>query len=80
MRSVGAFEAKTHFSALLDAVARGEEIVITRHGRTVARLVPAETGRGGRAAAEAAARIVARRRGVTLGDTTVRDLIAEGRL
>jgi prevent-host-death family protein len=39
MRQVGVLEAKTHFSALLDAVEReGEEIVITRHGRPVARL------------------------------------------
>ena len=39
-RSVGAFEAKTHLAALLDAVAAGEQITITRHGRPVARLVP----------------------------------------
>jgi prevent-host-death family protein len=41
MTTVGAFEAKTHFSALLERAAQGEEIVITRHGRPVARLVPA---------------------------------------
>ena len=41
MRSVGAFEAKTHLAALLDAVSGGEQITITRHGRPVARLVPA---------------------------------------
>ena len=40
MRSVGAFEAKTHRAALLDAVSAGEQITITRHGRPVARLVP----------------------------------------
>ena len=39
MREVGVLEAKTHLSALLDAVERGgEEIVITRHGKPVARL------------------------------------------
>ena len=42
MRSVGAFEAKTHLAALLNAVAAGEQITITRHGRPVARLVPPE--------------------------------------
>lgn len=42
MREIGAFEAKTHLSALLDAVAAGEEIVITKRGRRVARLVPPE--------------------------------------
>jgi len=38
--SVGAFDAKTHLSALLDRVERGEEVVITRRGKPVARLVP----------------------------------------
>lgn len=40
MITVGAFEAKTKFSELLDRVEGGEEIVVTRHGRTVARIVP----------------------------------------
>ena len=40
MREVGAFEAKNKLSQLLDLVERGEEIVITRHGKEVARLVP----------------------------------------
>jgi prevent-host-death family protein len=40
MRFVGAFEAKTHLAALLDAVSDGEQITITRHGRPVAWLVP----------------------------------------
>jgi prevent-host-death family protein len=44
MTSVGAFEAKTHFSRLLERVERGEEIVITRRGKAVARLVPAVGG------------------------------------
>ena len=39
-REVGAFEAKNTLGSLLDRVERGEEIVITRHGRPVARLVP----------------------------------------
>jgi prevent-host-death family protein len=37
---VGAFEAKNTLGSLLDRVERGEEIVITRHGKAVARLVP----------------------------------------
>ncbi|HEX9168155.1 MAG TPA: type II toxin-antitoxin system prevent-host-death family antitoxin [Roseiarcus sp.] len=41
MITVGAFEAKTHLSALLDKVAAGEEVVITKHGKPVARLVGA---------------------------------------
>jgi prevent-host-death family protein len=43
MATVGAFEAKTHFAQLLQRVERGEEIVITRRGKEVARLVPAAT-------------------------------------
>ena len=42
MREVGTFEAKTHLSALLDEVARGETIIITKRGRAVARLIPPE--------------------------------------
>ncbi len=38
---VGTFHAKTHFSQLLERVARGEEITITKHDLPVARLVPA---------------------------------------
>lgn len=40
MREVGAFEAKNKLSELLDLAEQGEEIIITRHGRETARLVP----------------------------------------
>ncbi|MDN5864750.1 MAG: type II toxin-antitoxin system prevent-host-death family antitoxin [Gammaproteobacteria bacterium] len=40
---VGAFEAKTHLSALLDRVERGERIVITRRGKPVAEIGPLST-------------------------------------
>ena len=42
MITVGAFDAKTHLSMLLDRVAAGEEVVITRHGRPVARMIGAD--------------------------------------
>jgi prevent-host-death family protein len=54
MNEFGAFDAKNKFSALLDRVENGEEIVITRHGRVVARLVP-DSGGIDRAQARAAA-------------------------
>ena len=42
MREVGILEAKTHLSALVDEVGRGgEDIVITRHGKPLARLIAA---------------------------------------
>lgn len=45
METIGAFEAKTHLAALLDRVAKGEKITITRHGVPAAMLVPVgETG------------------------------------
>lgn len=40
MDTVGAYEAKTHLSRLLDRVAGGEILTITRRGHPVARLVP----------------------------------------
>jgi prevent-host-death family protein len=45
METIGAFQAKNTLGSLLDHVEQGEQIVITRHGRPVARLVPnAEKG------------------------------------
>jgi prevent-host-death family protein len=53
MLEIGAFEAKNTLGSLLDRVEQGEEIVITRHGKPVARLVP-NTGGMDRAQARAA--------------------------
>ena len=52
MLTVTAFEAKTRFGKLLGRVAKGEEILITRHEKPVARIVP--EGRGSLEAARAA--------------------------
>jgi prevent-host-death family protein len=54
MLEVGAFEAKNTLGSLLDRVESGEEVLITRHGRPVARLVP-NSGRVDRTEARAAA-------------------------
>ena len=43
-KHIGADEAKTHLPDLLDRVEHGKELVITRHGNPMARLVPAELG------------------------------------
>jgi prevent-host-death family protein len=43
MQTIGAFDAKTHFSSLLERVEHGESFVITRHGKVLARLIPVET-------------------------------------
>ena len=50
MRSIQAAEAKTHLSSLLDEVERGETIVITRHGKPIARIVPEADSRQARIA------------------------------
>ncbi len=42
MKQVGIFEAKTHFSALVDDAERGESTLITRKGKPVARLSPVD--------------------------------------
>jgi antitoxin (DNA-binding transcriptional repressor) of toxin-antitoxin stability system len=79
MREIGAFEAKNTLGSLLDLVERGEEIVITRRGRPVARLIR-ETGAFDREKARrAAANILANSKGVKLGGLKLKDLIQEGR-
>ena len=72
-------EAKTKLSALLDLVEAGEEIVITRRGKPVARLVSAAPAIDREKARAAAARIIERSKGVTLGGLSIKDLINEGR-
>jgi prevent-host-death family protein len=79
MKEIGAFEAKNKFSQLLDWVESGEEIRITRHGKEVARLVPASGAFNREAARSAAERIRAMSKGVTLGGLKIKDLINEGR-
>lgn len=86
MGSVTAFEAKTRFGKLLERVARGEEIVITKHDKPVARIIP--EGRRSRDEVRAAVaglrelrKAIAARRGDTppLTDREIRSLIEEGR-
>ena len=67
MHEVGTFEAKNKLSALLDRVERGEEIVITRKGRPVAKLVPIKPVPGSEEARLAAERIRARAKEMKLG-------------
>jgi prevent-host-death family protein len=40
MKTVGVFEAKTHFSALIERVQAGDTVLVTKHGVPVARIVP----------------------------------------
>ena len=62
MDTIGTFEAKTHLTRLLDRVAAGEQITITRHGTPIARLVPVKPT-GSRQIRETIAKL--KERGVT---------------
>lgn len=79
MKEVGAFEAKNKLGTLLDWVERGEEVLITRRGRAVARLVPATPGFDRVRAKRAAQGLIEASRGLRLGGLTIKDLITEGR-
>lgn len=79
MREVGAFEAKNKFGTLLDWVVEGEEVLITRRGIAVARLVPAEPGFDRAKARQAADNIRARSMGRRLDGLKIKDLVNEGR-
>jgi prevent-host-death family protein len=77
MVSVGVYEAKTQLPRLLEPVARGERITITRHGVPVAMLVPAGP-RGERPVRDVIAELRAFARGRRLG-VSLRRAIASGR-
>jgi len=80
MREIGALEAEGQLGALLDLVEQGEEVMITRGGRVVARLVPGVGERDAAVARAAAERMLERSKGATLGPgLTLRDLIDDGR-
>lgn len=80
MHTVGVFEAKNRLTALLDEVESGGEVLITRRGRPVARLVPADRGFDREKARRASEGLRALSRGLTLGKgLTVQDLVREGR-
>ncbi len=86
MESVTAFEAKTRFGKLLERVARGEEVIITRHEKPVARLVP-EGWRNQESVRRAVASLLVRSRHIAMrnqGKTKISNAdfkawVAEGR-
>jgi len=78
MHTVGAFEAKTHLSRLLDRVAKGERITIEKHGVPVATLGPVSSSRR-KPVGEVVAEIKQLRAGRRLDGLTIRQMIEEGR-
>lgn len=77
--TVGAFEAKTHLSALLDRVAKGEKITITRHGVPAALLVPVAETEAKLSHQDIVEGMRALRRRVKPGDISVKEMVREGR-
>ncbi len=80
MTTVGSFEAKTHLPQLLERVARGEKVLITRHGKPAAMLVPAPADEN-----KDLKQVIrefkeySKRQARTLGRVSARELIDEGR-
>ena len=78
METVGSYEAKTHLPSLLEKVANGEQVTITKHGVPVAMLVPVPS-RQKADPSTVIRELKAFRAGRTLGGLSVRELIEEGR-
>ena len=72
MKKIGAFEAKNRLSELLEAAENGEEIMITKHGRPVAKLKPSEVVLIGARDLDAEERVALRESGILV--ITMRDI------
>ncbi|OGA24470.1 MAG: hypothetical protein A3H34_03810 [Betaproteobacteria bacterium RIFCSPLOWO2_02_FULL_67_19] len=81
MERIGIYDARSRLSELVGRVESGEEVVLTRRGRAVARLVRAEEGTRNKARAEAVRRIRALRKRMNLriSRAEVRRAMAKGR-
>jgi prevent-host-death family protein len=80
MTSIGFYEARTRLSELLDQVARGKTVLITRRGKPAALLAPppAEAAKDVKHVIEEF-KAYSRRQGRTLGGLSIREMIEEGR-
>ena len=78
METVGAYEAKTHLSQLLERVAKGQRIAITKHGVPVAILQPYD-GEKHVEVAEVIAQLRDFRQNNTLAGLSIREMVEEGR-
>ena len=79
MQIIGAFDAKTHLSALLDRVSKGERITITRHGVPAAMLVPVADAGPKLSHEEIVEGMRALRKRVKPDSMSVREMVKEGR-
>jgi prevent-host-death family protein len=79
MKEIGAFDAKNKLAELLDLAESGEEIIITRHGRPVAKLAPIRKIFDREAARQAVEDIKKMRKGLNIDDATIKEWMNEGR-
>jgi prevent-host-death family protein len=80
MESIGLFEAKTHLSELVARAERGEEVIITRHNKPVAKLVPVTRARRSAAMArQAAIEALLAFEPIMIHGASIESLIREGR-
>ena len=77
--SMSIAEAKSQFSAVIDKAVAGEETLITRHGKPVAKIVPVRTEHDRERARQAFEEIKKLRQGITLGGLDIKALRDEGR-
>ena len=77
--SIGIFDAKTHFSNLLERVSAGESFVITKHGTAIARITPVLPAASKRTAAELEAEAARIRSEVRASQSEIRSWIDDGR-
>ena len=78
MRTVGSFEAKTHLPALLERVAKGERITITKHGIPIAMLIPVSPS-SKKDPKELVRQMLELRKGNRLRGFSIRELVERGR-
>lgn len=80
METVGLFEAKTHLSELVARAEQGEEVIITRHNKPVAKLVPVgDQARDRDVQRQHALAALQRFEPIAVPGTTVQELIRQGR-
>ena len=80
MTSISFYKARTHLSRLLDEVARGKKVLITRHGKPAALLMPPPAeGKKDVRQVIAEFKAYSKRQGRTLAGLSVREMIEEGR-
>ena len=77
MKTVGAYEAKTHLAKLLDEVTKGQTITITKHGQPVAKLIPIKNT--SKRPEDIIELLKSARKGIKLGTLSIASLKNEGR-